>query len=98
MFAVILLYNLNLSGKYYVRTQTCEERKDSLMSTRSKKLAAIAVCLLSLSLAVGAVLLSPAMTSLEKQIRLQKCGVIGTPVRFESTDFDQVLCSKVQKQ
>ena len=94
MFAVILLYNLNLSGKYYVRTQTSEERKDSLMSTRSKKLAAIAVCLLSLSLAVGAVLLSPAMTSLEKQIRLQKCGVIGTPVRFESTDFDQVLCSK----
>lgn len=94
MFAVILLYNLNLSGKYYVRTQTCEERKDSLMSTRSKKLAAIVMCLLSFSLAVGAVLLSPAMTSIEKQIRLQKCGIIGTPIRFESADFDQVLCTK----
>lgn len=64
------------------------------MSTRSKKLAAIVMCLLSLSLAVGAVLLSPAMTSIEKQIRLQKCGIIGTPIRFESADFDQVLCTK----
>ena len=64
------------------------------MSTRSKKLAAIVMCLLSFSLAVGAVLLSPAMTSIEKQIRLQKCGIIGTPIRFESADFDQVLCTK----
>ena len=66
------------------------------MSSRSKKFISILCCLLLLTVAgtAGGVLLSPALPSLEKQITLQKCGVIGTNIRFSTDDFDDVLHAK----
>ena len=65
------------------------------MSNRTKKLVGAFICISAFSLAAtAAVLLSPAMPHLEKQIRLQKCGVIGTPIHFSAEDFDKVLCAK----
>lgn len=66
------------------------------MSSHSKKFISILCCLLLLTVAgtAGGVLLSPALPSLEKQITLQKCGVIGTNIRFSTDDFDDVLHAK----
>lgn len=69
------------------------------MTTQTKKSTALILCLLMLTavcLAAGGAVLSPALMHIEKEIKLQKCGVIGTDIRFNTGDFDDVLCGKTE--
>ena len=69
------------------------------MTTNSKKIVATLLCLCLLTamcLAAGSAVLSPALYSIEKQIKLQKCGVVNTDVHFDAQDFDGVLCEKAE--
>ena len=69
------------------------------MKMKNKKLVALVVCVIALSvivIAAGDALLSPALVLIEKQLAMKKCSVNGENVRFTAEDFDKVLCCDVE--
>ena len=69
------------------------------MITRQKRIVALCMCVLLLgavAIAAGSGVISPALTALEKEITLKKCGVAGTDVRFSQEDIDSVLLEKAE--
>ncbi len=63
------------------------------MNLKNKRRIGILMCtlLLTAMCIAGEVLLSPALPSLEKQIKLEKCGVVNQETTFSAADFDEVF-------